>query len=262
VPVPKLTFLAFGRNDEGGEAKRMRLFVESVLAQSVEEIGLWVWDASEPDKAFKLPNDDRIIVHREPVPIGELWNPTYYRNFGALQVQSEFIVHVNTDCVYGPDTAKHIIAALTKDNKLIQCRRKPTNRDQFDGIDSLEGACKLANKIKKTETQDVCGDLQGVRRQHFINIGGYHGLIKGGEATRGDYVDLSKGEDTQLKRKFTNKNVTWIQNKTFVLHLWHPRRENADHRAKLWKEKHAGKKRAKPKSKPKPRGRPHSKRKR
>ena len=260
---PRVTFIAFGRNDEAGEPKRMSLFIESLLNQTLQDICLWLWDASQPDRAFNIPDDDRIIVRREPVPIGALWNPTYYRNVGVLENQCEYLAHVNTDCVYGPDTAQQVMANLKKAKKLILCRRKPTNKSQFDSIDSFAKACEIAKTIKKTEGVNVCGDLQAVHRQQFLQLGGYHGLIKSGQAIVGDYVDLSKNEDTQLKKKYGTKNLVWIQNKTFVLHLWHPRRENSEHRAKLWREKRkAGKRKSTTIGNKKPRGRPHCRRRR
>lgn len=257
---PKLTFIAFGRNDEAGEPKRVRLFVESLLCQTASDICLWFWDASQSDKQFKLPDDNRIIIHQEPVPMGTLWNPTYYRNVGALTAETEYIAHVNTDCVYGIDVAQQIITNLRKAKKLIQCKRKPTSKNQFDKINSLKDAYKIAKEINKHESQAVCGDLQALHRQKFLDLKGYNGLIKDGVAIMGDYVDLSKNEDTYLRKKFDNKNSVWIQDKTFVLHLWHTKRENAEHRAKMWRAKHKKGRKASRSTSKKPRNRPRRRR--
>lgn len=221
----KLTFLAFGLNDNAYEPHRVRLFIESILKQTVPS-KLILWDCSAEGNQFSIPVDDRITVIKTPISNKEI-NPAFIRNQLALMADTQLICHTNTDCYFAPNFAEVIIAKCKEPGHLIMCRHQKLPKEESKAV--LEGRTHItAYKKDKLESQSPCGECQALYRERFIEYGGYGGKNETGIVNR-KVVKVGHGfkEDTYLKNnKSMNPRQVWIEKDTHLYHLWHPTRKS------------------------------------
>lgn len=227
--MARLTFICYSRNDEINEQKRVALSIESLLRQSCQDFVILFYDFSAPGREFVLPDSDLLTHHKSPMPVGKDWRPAYVRNCGALATTTPLLAHINTDIVFSENFCKILLDKQIKCDKLVLCERRNTTEEQFNNIKTLKDVDKISHSLKLHD-RNTCGDLQCMSRENFLNVGGYHELIKNGIAERGDWHTQAYGEDEPMLSKLESKGIAtnWIgQGEAWMVHLWHRHRLNA-----------------------------------
>lgn len=179
---------------------------------------------SPPEKRFELPEHPRLsIIHKHVSP--EQIAPAFIRNTLALKVETPMICHVNADCFYAPNFAEVVIRELSANKAhLIMCRRRDIFEKQWGEIKS--GAKKFKDfKGLRLESVQACGECQGLMKDVFLKLGGYHKWIKNGKSTKTKDRKGSYWEDSFLKNKFGGKRKM-IEGQTWLLHMFHPKRQS------------------------------------
>ena len=209
-----------------GEQQRVEWSVQSVLNQECNAHQLLFLDLSPIDHRFILPQHKRLQVFTwENCSLKDNWYMCYLRNWLALRATTKYIVHVNADVIYDPQTAATILKRITEkgDSTLLQCRRCKSSQKQYGGLRSFKDVMTLWKTCKKKDSHQACGELQGMSREAFIEMGGYHGLIKDGKIQQPFNIKQGRHEDTYLWRQQL-KYTVWIDDTIHIMHMWHPPR--------------------------------------
>lgn len=244
----QITFLAFSKNDIGGERKRVNLFIESICSQDTDQWKMIFWDASSLDKQFNIPSHKNIKIICSSIVKSYNWCPSTIRNTLALMVDTEILCHINADCIYASNFASTLIENC-KSKTLILCKRIDQDKKQI--INTLQDGFDILEKAKEPKSSPM-GECQCMMTQDFINMGGYYGLIKNGKSTYPIDIQQSIQEDTWLYRyaqgyiywpydkdRKDKKNFDIIQifGKTKILHLWHSiRYDKLEYQPKIQKK--------------------------
>ena len=94
----------------------------------------------------------------------------------------------------------------------------------------------LSYKDTRVAKRAACVECQCIMRESFMNFGGYYQLIIDGKSTYGDYMQCACKEDCNLVHYVTkiksyenaihDIELKWVEDKTWMLHMWHPKRKN------------------------------------
>lgn len=231
--MSNLTFLAFSSNDEENEQFRMEMFIKSLRTQTNPNWKLLLWDGSSAKKRFAVPRDARIEIKEEEIT-GNNWNPAQIRNTLSLESNTEIICHVNADVIYAPNFVETLYKEIRDDN-IVMCQRTNLDRVGFEklrrgiALEVLKCHCRKRSK-------GACGECQCLKRDLFMSRGGYYGLIQDGVSTAGDWKTQACREDCDMWHYFRkilaykgvkhSLKIKWIENQTWLIHLWHPQRDN------------------------------------
>lgn len=244
--MSKVTFIAFSANDQENEQKRVSIFIQSLLQQTDDRFQILFFDCSDVDRRFVLPADDRLQVEYFDSN-GEVLNPTYIRNLGAVKANTPYIAHVNADNYYSNNIVATIIEFLdNNDGQLLLCRKYKTTQQQCDNVNDVSDLLSIPITAIKRGGKRGCGDFQALSRQHFIEMGGYYDLISDNIVEKGDFKHRGVTEDVYLRDycilgsrgKKSMKvrahtflinpeyalNVMWIDTLCTIIHMWHPMR--------------------------------------
>lgn len=242
----KISFIAFSANDNPDEEKRVGLFIESLLSQSEQDWELLFMDMSDDDKKFNIPKDERICSFTPNIArSGNWWNPVFFRNYGVDVAKGDLVCHTNSDCIFAPNFAEVLLVIGGRD-RLLTCQRRNTSEKQFRNIKTLQEVQQLVTQLD-LHGQGCCGDCQCMDRKQFLEIGGFYGLIQDGVVACRHEDKFKYREDSWLQYKVNKQNwgeypfskethnirEIWITDKTWIVHLWHPERENI----KKWHER-------------------------
>ncbi len=95
----------------------LRAAVASVYAQTMGDWELIVVDdgSAEPVQQALAAHDHRLIIHRNPTPIGAAAS----RNLGAGLASSEFIAFLDDDDTLGPDYASRLLGLLAEHGEAV-----------------------------------------------------------------------------------------------------------------------------------------------
>ncbi len=225
-----LTFLLFSRNDHPDEQLRVQMSLTSLIEQDTKKpYRILFTDLSEQGKELIVPQTDKLKVIYLPTPVGPDWFPTYYRNKMMLEAETPFVCHTNCDCIYAQNFAEVIMGHLEENPKrLVMCQRTNLPRENMGKIKSTQDGRTYLKYFNFKSGKNGCGDCQAISRLDFIKVGGFFKLIKDGQAIKGDWKTNAYAEDLYLKNnaKKLGFEEYWVSDKTDILHLAHPVREN------------------------------------
>lgn len=222
--MKKITFLLYSRNDEKNEQKRVRLSIESLLAQHPQQHKILFYDLS-PGTPFDLPQSNILTVKHIPTKDEDIAVPHYYRNLMTLEVDTPILCHTNADCIFSRGFAE-VLVNNVKEKTAVFCRRHMANVEQTDKImkGDLQNAYEIQKKVELLDNKSASGECQCMLTDEFINAyGGYYHFIKDGKVERGHNLYREDTHFLLWVRNTPGINKKWVST-CWVMHLRHPRR--------------------------------------
>jgi glycosyltransferase involved in cell wall biosynthesis len=148
------------------------------------------------------------------------WNKSLALNTGIRRSPPEvpLLMTMDADMVLSPDFLSLVIERLTKDPPaLVLCRISDLPQEAFlpvDGDQLLQSFDRL-RALTRLRSCSGSGGIQAANRSFFFAIRGYDEDLTWWGAMDGDIVS---------RAGLIGLEIEWVENRTAMLHQWHPRK--------------------------------------
>lgn len=141
--------------------------------------------------------------------LSKLWND------GMVASSGEFISIWNTDCIAKPNYVQTVLDTVTNDNFLVCLPRLTTKATAALIRPHNIASWNFPHDYKYVGTRGACG-MASFSRKFFAKSKGFDER----------QVGLAGMDESIMKRaKLGGYEVVWIEDKTDIIHLWHPSRK-------------------------------------
>ena len=150
----------------------------------------------------------------------EPWNKPLALNTGLRAIPGDvpFVMTMDVDLILAPNFFAVVLERLSRDPRvLVLCRISdlPAHASLPIGGDELNRAFEMLHARSHLRPCYGSGGIQVAQRSFFFNIRGYDEDLVWWGAMDGDIVN---------RARLAGMQVEWIEDRTAMLHQWHPRK--------------------------------------
>jgi hypothetical protein len=193
------------------------------------------------DELEKLCRDEAATLMTIGQP-ADPWNKSLALNVGIRRSTPgvPFLMTMDADMILSPDLLTVVVERLTKDPPaLVLCRISDLPPQAFlpvDGRQLLQSFERL-RAVTQLRSHSSSGGIQAANRSFFFAIRGYDEDLMWWGAMDGDILN---------RARLMGLEIEWIEDRTTMLHQWHPRKhavltrpEQIHQARRAWRHNHS-----------------------